>query len=152
MNKSELANILNAHKAWWNDDPDGERANLSGADLSGAKGLLSATAFMAENFETTADGYIAYKAFGRQYASPGTWKIEPGAIIDEVPNPDRCTECACGINVAPLKWAREYAGGGSFWKVLIRWAWLPGVVVPYNTDGKIRCERVELVEKVGTTR
>lgn len=26
--------------------------------------------------------------------------------------------------------------------------WLPGVCVPYNTDGKIRCERVELLEVV----
>ena len=34
------------------------------------------------------------------------------------------------------------------WKLLIRWEWLPGVVVPYNTDGKIRCERAELVEVV----
>lgn len=34
------------------------------------------------------------------------------------------------------------------WKVLIRWEWLAGVCVPYNTDGKIRCERVKLVEIV----
>jgi hypothetical protein len=34
------------------------------------------------------------------------------------------------------------------WKVLIRWEWLAGVIVPYNTDGKIRCERCELLEIV----
>lgn len=37
---------------------------------------------------------------------------------------------------------------GDIWKVLIRWEWLCGVCVPYNSDGKIRCERVELVEIV----
>lgn len=34
---------------------------------------------------------------------------------------------------------------GETWKVLIRWEWLCGVCVPYMTDGKIRCERVELI-------
>ena len=36
MTKEELALILDKHKKWLNDDPDGERANLSGADLRGA--------------------------------------------------------------------------------------------------------------------
>ena len=46
MTKEELALILDKHKKWLNDDPDGERAylsdadlrrvNLRGADLSGA--------------------------------------------------------------------------------------------------------------------
>ncbi len=29
--------------------------------------------------------------------------------------------------------------------LLIKWEWLPGVVVPYNTDGKIRCERAMII-------
>ena len=33
MTKEELALILDKHKKWLNDDPDGERADLSGADL-----------------------------------------------------------------------------------------------------------------------
>ena len=36
MTKEELSLILDKHKKWLNDDPDGERANLSGADLRGA--------------------------------------------------------------------------------------------------------------------
>ena len=36
MTKEELALILDKHKKWLNDDPDGKRANLSGADLRGA--------------------------------------------------------------------------------------------------------------------
>lgn len=36
MTKEELALILDKHKKWLKDDPDGERANLRGADLSSA--------------------------------------------------------------------------------------------------------------------
>ena len=102
---------------------------------------------MEAHFERTADGYIAYKTFGGQYTAPKSWKIESGAIIGENVNFDRCQECGCGINVAPLEWVkRNYEG--EIWKVLIRWEWLCGVCVPYMTDGKIRCERVELIEVV----
>ena len=33
MTKEELALILDKHKKWLNDDPDGKRADLRGADL-----------------------------------------------------------------------------------------------------------------------
>jgi len=36
MTKEELALILDKHKKWLNDDPDGKRANLRSADLRGA--------------------------------------------------------------------------------------------------------------------
>lgn len=36
---AELNDILNKHKLWLEYDPSGVRANLSGADLSGAKNL-----------------------------------------------------------------------------------------------------------------
>ena len=36
MTKEELSLILDKHKKWLNDDPDGERADLSRADLSRA--------------------------------------------------------------------------------------------------------------------
>ena len=119
-------------------------ANLSEADLSGVQGLLSACNYLDAHFERVKDGYIAYKTFGAQYRAPKKWKIEVGSVIEEVVNPDRTCECGCGINVAPLEWVkRNYSG--DIWKVLIRWEWLAGVVVPYHTDGKIRCERVELL-------
>lgn len=122
-------------------------ANLSEADLSGANGLLSAVNFMEAHFERTENGYIAYKTFGGQFTPPEKWKIEPGSVIEEIVNFDRCNDCGCGINVAPIQWVkRRYKG--DVWKVLIRWEWLAGVCVPYNTDGKIRCERVELIEIV----
>ena len=122
-------------------------ANLSGADLSGSKGLLDAINYMEAHFERTDEGYIVYKSFNENYTAPETWKIEPGEIIEETVNCDRTTECGCGINVAPLEWVRRN-GRNHPYKLLIRWEWLPGVVVPYNTDGKIRCSRAEIIGAV----
>lgn len=127
-------------------------ANLSGADLkgtnlSGAKSVLSAIDYMQSSFERTNDGYIVYKTFSGSYASPKNWEIRPGSVLTENVNFDRTINCGCGINVAPLKWARG-CYNGDIWRCLIRWEWLSGVCVPYNTDGKIRCERVELLEVV----
>ena len=152
MTKDTLNKILEAHKKWLNDEDGGSRAdlrcaNLSCADLSGAKGLINAINYMEAHFERTDDGYIAYKTFGAMYAAPKAWEIKPGSIISENANMCRADECGCGINVAPLEWVRKNYKG-EIWKVLIRWEWLVGVCVPYNTDGKIRCERVELVEVV----
>ena len=120
---------------------------MRGCNMSGCAGLVSPIQYMKENFDRSADGYIAYKAFNAQYFAPDTWKIRPGAVIEENVNANRTDECGCGINVAPLDWVRKNYKG-DIWKVMIRWEWLPGVCVPYNTDGKIRCERVQLLEIV----
>ena len=122
-------------------------ANLSGANLSGASGLIDATDYMGAHFERVKDGYIVYKTFGGAYSKPDSWTIEPGAIIEEVCNPNRTNACGCGINVAPIEWVKENYKGDVY-KLLIRWEWLPGVVVPYNTGGKIRCSRAQIIGKV----
>jgi hypothetical protein len=126
-------------------------ADLSGANLSGVKNLISSINFLESNFERVDDGYIAYKTFGITYKTPESWKIEANSIIEETVNPDRCTTCGSGINVAPLNWVKKNYGskGNQIWKCLIKWEWLPGVIVPYMSDGKIRCERVQLLEIVG---
>ena len=126
---------------------DLRRADLRRADLSGSQGLLDAINFMEAHFERTDEGYIVYKTFGENYSAPESWKIEPGSIIEETVNCDRTTECGCGINVAPLEWVRRN-GCNQPYKLLIRWEWLPGVVVPYNTDGKIRCSKAQILEAV----
>ena len=125
-------------------------ADLRYANLSGAEGLLSAIDYMDAHFERTSDGYIAYKIFGGMYAVPESWKVENGSVLTENVNFNRTNVCGCGINVAPLEWEKRNHDHEThdIWKVLIRWEWLCGVCVPYNTTGKIRCERVELVEKV----
>lgn len=123
-------------------------ADLRGADLSGSKGLLSAIDYLADNFERTDDGYIVYKCFHGTYRPSSTWSLEPGSVIEEEVNPNRTDVCGCGINVATLSWVRNKYPNRRVYKLLIRWAWLPGVVVPYNTDGKIRCARAEIIERV----
>ena len=122
-------------------------ANLRRANLSGSQGLLDAINYMEANFERTDEGYIVYKSFNSNYTAPDRWKIEPGEVIEEVANPDRTCECGCGINVAPLEWVKNDNYKQPY-KLLIRWEWLPGVVVPYNTDGKIRCSKAQILEAV----
>ena len=125
-------------------------ANLRDANLSDAKGLISAADYLARTFERTEEGYVAYKTFNATYRAPGDWVIAPGQVISENVNSNRCQSCGCGINVAPLLWVRDNYNTDTHqvWKVLIRWEWLAGVCVPYMTDGKVRCERVELLEVV----
>ena len=162
MDKKELIEIMKKHKKWTLGEEGGECADLSGVDLSGvdlsgvdlsgvdlsgAKGILSSIDFMEINFEKTKDGYIAYKTFGSERKPPEKWDIISGSVISENVNFNRCDTCGCGINVAPLEFVKSNYKG-EIWKVLIRWEWLCGVCVPYNTDGKIRCERVELLEVV----
>ena len=128
-------------------DSDMIGCNMRECNLSGCTGLVSPIQYMEKNFERSADGYIAYKVFNAQYLAPGRWILQPGAVIEETVNANRTDDCGCGINVAPLNWVYENYSS-EVWKVLIRWEWLPGVCVPYNTDGNIRCERVELIEIV----
>ena len=123
-------------------------SNLSGSNLSQTEGLLDTVNFMEAHFERTDRGYIVYKTFGGNYNPPDDWKIEPDSVITETVNFDRCTECGSGINVAPLEWVRENYPNKQAWKCLIEWPWLVGVCVPYNTDGKIRCSRVRLLEVI----
>ncbi len=120
-------------------------ANLSDADLSRAEGVLSAIDFMNKHFEKIDEGYIAYKTFGTFYSINPNWKIKVGEVIEENVNFNRNNECGCGINVAPLKWVKNQMGDLPIYKVLIRNEWLMGVCIPYLTDGKIRCERVEIL-------
>ena len=123
-------------------------ADLSRANLSRAKGLLDPSEYLAEKFEATDEGILCYKSFGSNYAPPPDWDIEPHAVITEICNPCRTTACASGVNVATLEWAQRNNRCREIWKCLIRWIDLAGVVVPYNTDGKIRASRVELIEVV----
>ena len=116
-------------------------------NLSNAKNLISTIDYLKSNFEFTSEGIIAYKIFNLAHKTPNYWKIEPGNVIEEVCLSDRAIPCGCGINVATFSYLKQH-GYGTIWKLLIRWEWLPGVVVPYNTDGQIRCEKAEIIERV----
>jgi hypothetical protein len=123
------------------------KANLSGANLSGAIGLLSSAEYMQQNFICDDNGYIVYRAQNGNKKHPDHWVFEPGRFITEVPNPDRCTECGCGVSFATLKWVKNYHEG-PYWRCRINWKDLLDTIIPYNTDGKGRCARLELLEIV----
>lgn len=124
-------------------------ADLSGANLSGCTGLLDAREWLATNFASDAEGIIVYKRIGRtQYQAPSHWEASPGAVLTEVCNPCRTTECGCGINFGTEAWCRDNYTSATLWRCRIEWLDLAGVVVPYHTDGKARCARLVLLEAV----
>ena len=122
-------------------------ADLRGAYLSSVRGLLSQTDFIKANFERTTEGIIVYKSFCEHYPIPNYWKIEEGQIIEENCNFTRTNACGCGINVCTKEYAQKKLEK-EVWKLLIKWEWLCGICVPYHTDGKIRCEKAMLLERV----
>ena len=125
-------------------------ADLHGVNLSGAEGVFKPAAWLQEHFRMVDDGIIVYKAIGETYQLvPDYWKIAPGEYLEEVVNPLPTCDCACGVNFATREWIQdEYkikieAGSVKVWECLIEWLDLASVVVPYNTDGKARCERLK---------
>jgi hypothetical protein len=121
-------------------------ANLRWADLSRAKGLLDSTEWLKANFEHDTEGIIVYKCIGNtEYTAPAHWTIEPGAYLTEVVNPSRTSDCACGVNFGTRAWCEAHYTTADLWRCRIEWLDLAGVVVPYHTDGKARCERLKLL-------
>lgn len=129
---------------------DLSNTSLNGANLSDTTGLINPIDYLNKNFEKTEEGYIVYKTFGMYYSIPNNWEIKPNCIIEEEVNCNRSNDCGCGINIATKQWV-ELANVYHklpIWKLLIKWEWLPSVVVPYNTVGKIRCGKAMLLEVI----
>ncbi len=125
-------------------------ADLRGADLSGAKGLLLSATWLAKHFKHDDKGYIVYRKEYGTYSAPEGWMFRPGAILTETVNPVRTCNCANGVSFATRKWIYDQYGkdAAPIWKCRIVWKDLADVVVPYNTDGKARCARLQLIEIV----
>jgi hypothetical protein len=79
---------------------------------------------------------------------PEEWKIEEGATITYLSNRNAYDECGEGINVATLGWiyVNRRSEITTVWKVLIPWEEAVGITVPYNFEGKIRCENIKLLK------
>ncbi len=128
-------------------------ANLSGADfsvanLSEAKGMFDQKKFLVKNFEFTEKGIIVYKDVRSCfYAKPENWKFNSGCFLEENVDYSPTIECGCGVNCATLEWCK-LKSSKEIWKCIILWEDAYSIVVPYNTDGKIRCNRLQLIEKV----
>jgi hypothetical protein len=118
-------------------------ANLVGANLSGAKGLLNPLKWF-EQFARDRDGIIVFKGIGNTpYATPEHWNISPNSFLEEVVNPDRATECGCGVNFGTEEWVQATYPKATLWKCRIHWEDLVSVVVPFNTDGKAITQRAQ---------
>lgn len=118
------------------------------ANLSGVKGIPTAREWL-DQFEKTKEGIIVYKAIGGTFFdSPKSWVLEPGEYLCETPNPIRSIDCGSGVNFGTLAYVDKMFPGLATWKCLIEWMDLADVVVPYNTDGKARCARLKLLEKI----
>ena len=123
-------------------------ANLQNANLSEATGLTSSYEWALKNLKKNDIGWIVYKAFGTTlYKQP--WTPEKGLVIEEVVNQLPTSTCACGVNVATLEWVmREAYSGVEIWEALIPFERSCGMVIPYNTDGKIRTDYLICLKKV----
>ncbi len=128
-------------------------ADLCGADLSQSEGILNPIDWMRNNFEADKKGWIVYKFIGESsFSPPSEWEIKKGSFINEVVNPLPTLSCACGVNFATHEWIKhEYENRkGNIWKCRINWVDACSIVVPYDTTGKARCGRLELVEIIGS--
>lgn len=129
--------------------------------LSQCSGITSPSDYLNEYFERNESdtGYIVYKTFGSLYLPCKEWDISPGSIIYENCDMNRCNPCSYGINVAPIEWIKKYALTKTelygedekvkdIWRCEILDKWLADVCVPYDTNGKIRCNKLRLIEIV----
>jgi len=125
-------------------------SRLDWADLSGSQGLLSSSDWLARNFAQDKHGLIVYKARAEtQYKSPPAWRWAPNEFLTEVVSPSRTDDCGCGVHFATREWIKNNLMPSLIWRCRIRWRMdLASVVVPYNTAGKARCGRLELLEIV----
>ena len=133
-------------------DSDLRGSNISGSDLrgsnlSGTKNLLSAIDYINDTFEKTEQGIIVYKSFHENYTPNKNWVIKEESILNEVCNFNRVDLCGCGINFGTKKYVEQNCEN-KVYKCLIKWEWLSGVCVPYSTDGKCRCERLQIISEV----
>ena len=124
-------------------------ANLSSADLSQSKGLLKAREWISKNFKKTKNGFVVYKKIGNtSYVIPKSWNIEAKAFLEDVVNPLPFDDCGCGVNFGTRKWCENNYSDADLWECLILFEDAPDIVVPYNTDGKARCGRLQLIKKL----
>jgi hypothetical protein len=84
MRSDQLAEVLRKHALWSADSPGGERANLSGADLSGAN-LYRANLYGANLYRADLSGANLYGAnlsfkFAQAYLAPWSVLVTPEHI------------------------------------------------------------------------
>lgn len=130
-------------------------ANFSGANLSGVKGLPSSAEMMEKMFRRDGDGWIVYKAVGdTPYDPRPEWQFHAGSFLTEVVDWDRASYCGCGVNFGSIGYIGNTfidRSGSPFikvWKCRIHWVDAADIVIPFMSDGRGRCARLELLETI----
>ena len=80
------------------------------------------------------------------YTNPTEWDIAPGAWLKEPVDTNRFEDCGYGVNIGSHDWVKRFAETTTYesgvvpeiWRGFVPWAYLPHVVVPFESDGKIR--------------
>ena len=76
------------------------------------------------------------------------YRIGEIAVPDNGFDDDAHEKCGAGINMAPLHWCLDYGRGWDNLAILEMTALREDVVVPMNTDGKVRARKAKVVREV----
>ena len=76
------------------------------------------------------------------------YRIGEIAVPDNGFDDDAHKKCGAGINMAPLHWCLDYGRGGDDLAILEMTALREDVVVPMDTDGKVRARKAKVVREV----
>ena len=76
------------------------------------------------------------------------YRIGEIAVPDNGFDDDAHEKCGAGINMAPLHWCLDYGRGWDNLAILEMTALREDVVVPMNTDGKVRARKAKVIREV----
>ena len=146
MNADELKTVLDKHATWVRGEPDGKRADLSGAKLSGT--CLDPTLvtlqrkFCRECPPTKHGGRVVYRTARSQHVSD-TQYIHGHTYV--APNLSFSCETAChpGIHAGSLEWMRDNYPDTPLVRCYVRDGdWV------ITAKGTIRCKRIRVLSEV----
>lgn len=120
----------------------------------GGRDEFDPSLYVRSYFHKVSHGYIGFKSFceaHKPFGNPSSWEINHGSVIEEVCDSDVNKECSYGISFGSFEYMRKtYITNGcmDIHAILIRNEDIFGVCVPYNTDGKLRTSRLQILNKV----
>ena len=158
----------NSRAVLWDNSRAGASGNAQIIDINrSSRASISGNArvvYLPQNLEEFISHYgvqsddvkvTLYKAVhrekGRYYSDYDTkyeYRIGETAVPDNGFDDDAHEKCGAGINMAPLHWCLDYGREWSDLAILEMTALREDVVVPMNTDGKVRARKAKVVREV----
>ena len=158
----------NASAELWDNARAGASGNAQIIDINrSSRASISGNArvvYLPQNLEEFISHYgvqsddvkvTLYKAVhrekGRYYSDYDTkyeYRIGETAVPDNGFDDDAHEKCGAGINMAPLHWCLDYGRKWSDLAILEMTALREDVVVPMNTDGKVRARKAKVIREV----